>query len=140
MIEIIIPGKCQAKQRARRGRGGKFYTPKETVNYEKEIKWHAKLSMKGKKPLERYLKAEILVGCQIPASYSKGERTACLDGRRYPTGKDLDNLCKAILDGLNGISYLDDRQVVILNARKEYRDEPFVMVKLIEIAEDGREI
>ncbi|HAR45421.1 MAG TPA: hypothetical protein DCS05_04385 [Nitrospiraceae bacterium] len=31
---------------------------------------------------------------------------------------DLDNLSKAVLDGLNGICYDDDRQIVDLNLRK----------------------
>jgi crossover junction endodeoxyribonuclease RusA len=33
---------------------------------------------------------------------------------------DLDKLCRAILDALTGVAYLDDRQVVELDARKAY--------------------
>jgi len=35
-----------------------------------------------------------------------------------PKGKDIDNLIKTICDGLNGVAYIDDRQVVEVIARK----------------------
>ncbi|MEG1247059.1 RusA family crossover junction endodeoxyribonuclease, partial [Gordonibacter sp.] len=34
---------------------------------------------------------------------------------------DADNIAKAVLDGLNGIAYEDDRQVVELHVRKHNR-------------------
>jgi len=36
--------------------------------------------------------------------------------------RDIDNLAKLVLDSLNGIGYLDDRQVVDLRLRKKYSD------------------
>ena len=55
-------------------------------------------------------------------------------GRRssHPTGCDLDNVTKQILDGLNGLAYRDDRQIVGIHATKFFqytRDmDPFVQV------------
>jgi Holliday junction resolvase RusA-like endonuclease len=31
---------------------------------------------------------------------------------------DIDNYCKTIIDALNGVAWLDDRQIAILSARK----------------------
>lgn len=48
---------------------------------------------------------------------------------------DLDKLCRAICDALTGIAYLDDRQVVELDARKAYlmgRDAaPYTQITII---------
>ena len=57
------------------------------------------------------------------------------DGLLRPTTKpDIDNVIKAVLDGLNGVAYADDSQVVALSASKCYSDDPRVVV----IVEDGR--
>ena len=48
---------------------------------------------------------------------------------------DLDKLCRAILDALTGVAYLDDRQVVELQATKAYlmgRDAaPYTQITII---------
>ena len=42
---------------------------------------------------------------------------------------DLDNLCKATLDGLKGIAFKDDNQIFVLHLSKEVnKDTPGVMV------------
>jgi len=48
---------------------------------------------------------------------------------------DVDNLSKFILDAMNGVFYLDDRQVVELNSHKEYtskNSKGFTMVMIEE--------
>ncbi|OXE37422.1 MAG: hypothetical protein CGW95_01600 [Phenylobacterium zucineum] len=41
-----------------------------------------------------------------------------MSGAEAITGAfDIDNLAKAVLDGLNGVAYVDDRQVISLSAR-----------------------
>jgi Holliday junction resolvase RusA-like endonuclease len=37
-----------------------------------------------------------------------------------PKKMDIDNVCKCVLDAMNGIVYVDDRQVVSLHATKRY--------------------
>lgn len=48
---------------------------------------------------------------------------------------DIDNICKLVLDALNGVAYVDDAQVTDLNASKRHRsresDEPYTIVTLI---------
>lgn len=57
-----------------------------------------------------------------------------------PTKKpDLDNVIKIILDGLNGLAYGDDKQVVELKALKCYAKEPFVLIQIEEMKENEDE-
>ena len=42
-----------------------------------------------------------------------------LDEEICPLTADLDNLCKTVKDGLNGVAYADDRYVQKLAARKK---------------------
>jgi Holliday junction resolvase RusA-like endonuclease len=44
--------------------------------------------------------------------------------------RNVDNVVKAILDGLNGVAYHDDSQVVYVDAEKFYADEPCVIVEV----------
>ena len=49
------------------------------------------------------------------------DKLAAAEHRIRPTTKpDVDNCAKAILDALNGVCYLDDRQVVDLRVEKYY--------------------
>ena len=57
-----------------------------------------------------------------------------LNNEIYPTTKpDTDNIAKSILDSLNGIAYLDDKQVVDLRVRKQYAEVPGVSVWISEV-------
>ena len=47
---------------------------------------------------------------------------------------DLDNLCKAVLDGLKGIAFKDDNQVVKLELSKQVdKDDPGVGIFISEV-------
>lgn len=48
----------------------------------------------------------------------------------HPPRKDLDNLCKLVLDALNGLAYEDDVKCVALSCRKRYGDKAFTRVRL----------
>lgn len=96
---IIIPGRPIPKGRPRlgvRGRTTYVYTPPETKEYEKIVGWIAKSA--GCRPVE-------------------GPVSVALDvfTRRK---LDVDNIAKSVLDGLNGVAYWDDDQVVDLRVRK----------------------
>ena len=52
-------------------------------------------------------------------------------GELLPAKKpDLDNYCKSILDGINGVVVRDDAQVCALNAVKAYGGTPGVSVTI----------
>ena len=54
--------------------------------------------------------------------------------REHPRVKpDIDKLCRTVLDAATGHLFKDDSQVVVLNARKEYADQPGVLVRCFEI-------
>lgn len=124
MVTFMVEGTPVPKGRPRFARRGKFvstYSPKTTVDYESKVSESAKLAMGASEPLETPVGAYIYITLPIPASYSKKRTQACLSGQERPTKKsDIDNYCKAIFDGMNGIVFLDDSLVVSLHATKVY--------------------
>jgi len=95
-FKIEIQTKPVPKARPRLGANGRMYTPKETREFEELIGWTTRSVVR--KPIEKPVKVNIDV-------YSK-------------TRADFDNIAKAILDGLSGVAFIDDRQVVDLRIRK----------------------
>ncbi len=134
-INFIIQGKVQAKQRPRFN--GEFaYTPRETVAYENWVKTCYLEKYKGQRPLERPLKVKIIAYYDIPKSTSKKKQQQMLNNEIFPTVKpDTDNIAKSILDSLNKIAYLDDKQVVKLEVEKYYSQAPSTVVMIEEIKE-----
>lgn len=92
-----------ARPRFNSQRGG-VYQPTRTVEYRKEVEQTARLAMKSRPPMTGALEAEINLY------------------RRYrPTSKrfgDCDNHLKALFDGLNGIVFVDDSQLVRVTVTK----------------------
>jgi Holliday junction resolvase RusA-like endonuclease len=119
-----VDGTPVPKGRPRFARRGKFvstYSPKTTVDYESKVFEAAKEAMGLQKPLEGPIVACIYITLPIPASYSKKRSQACLSGEERPTKRsDIDNFVKAIFDGMNGVVFEDDSQVVSLHATKVF--------------------
>jgi Holliday junction resolvase RusA-like endonuclease len=124
MVTFMVEGTPVPKGRPRFARRGKFvstYSPKTTVDYESKVSESARLAMGASDPLETPVGAYIYITLPVPASYSKKRTQACLSGQERPTKKsDIDNYCKAIFDGMNGIVFVDDSLVVSLHATKVY--------------------
>jgi len=112
-IKIVIPGRPVPKGRPRFGRGGNVYTPKRTREYEELVGWYAKQCIP--KPLKGDIELHIKV-------YVKNNV--------FP---DIDNIAKAIMDGLNGVAYRDDRQVVCLSVQRIKGREERVEIELEEV-------
>lgn len=116
---FTVYGEPVAKGRPRFTRQGRAYTPKKTHDYESEVQAMAKAAMGTQEPLETPVAVYVYVTFPIPPSYSKKRTEACLNGSdRHTKRPDLDNCVKAITDGMNGIVYKDDSQVVSLHATK----------------------
>lgn len=138
MLTFTVPGAPIGKGRPRvTTRGGKFasmYTPEKTVNYEGLVAHSAKVAMAGAPLIDGPASVRMEIVCQIPASWSQKKRSAAIAGQVHPTTKpDIDNVEKAIFDGLNGVVWRDDVQVVEVAKRKRYGDTPGVLVTIIPI-------
>lgn len=98
-FDFTVPGPPVPKGRPRRGRGGHFYTPKATRDYEKTVAWAARAA-----------------GIRGPSTGSVSVTVHLWfpDRRR----RDVDNVVKSILDGLNRIAYADDAQVAELHVTR----------------------
>jgi Holliday junction resolvase RusA-like endonuclease len=123
-IMFTIYGIPIAKGRPRFSTRGKFpvaYTPEKTKNYESEVGMMAKAAMGASELLEGALEAFIYVTFPVPASYSKKRTEACLsDSEKHTKKPDLDNICKILFDGMNGIVFKDDSQITSIHATKVY--------------------
>lgn len=118
-------------------RSGHAYTPQKTRDYEA---WVRLCWLRMGRPMSlQPLQVKLGFYLPIPKSYSKKQREAALAGVLLPTKKpDIDNLVKGVLDGLNGLAYQDDKQIVALEAAKGYGAAPLVQVTLREVGQDDR--
>jgi Holliday junction resolvase RusA-like endonuclease len=66
----------------------------------------------------------------IPKSYTGYKRKAAELNLISPPVGDLDNKIKAITDGLNGIAYIDDKQINCLAADRRYGTEHVIHVEI----------
>jgi len=112
---LTIPGNPIPKARPRIV-NGRAYTPERTAEWEEIVRNTAMLQWTGR-PLGGPL--------SILMHFSRKNRRRC----------DLDNLVKAVLDGLQGVVFADDWQIVTLAASKSVnRDDPGVEIEIEELA------
>ena len=138
-ITFTVPGVPIGKGRPKFSRRGAFvraYTPEKTANYENLVKLAASQAMAGADPLKRPIAVMLTLNMPIPSSWSKKRRELALRGLIGATVKpDLDNVCKALADAMNGIVYEDDKQIVSATIVKQYATVPCVAVRVHEYAE-----
>lgn len=131
-VHFTVPGAPQGKGRGRIVRiagQSRIATPAKTVAYEGLVAMAAQQAMAGEAPMAGPVRCVISVACAIPESWSKTKRRDAATGALLPAGKpDLDNVAKAILDGCNGVVWVDDKQVTSLEMRKRYSELPGVSV------------
>lgn len=135
--EFVVYGRIQAKQRPRfNSITGRVYTPPKTTNYEELVRQcysdyskHYKFTL-----ITGAIRAEIIAFMPIAKSRTKKEKELMRNAELRPTlVPDTDNIAKSILDALNKVAYEDDKQIVELEVKKYYADEPRVIVKLIAL-------
>lgn len=102
-------------------------------NYKRSVAWQAKKQYKGK-PFEGALKVHVDIYRQIPKSTS-GIRTERKENKeiRPIVRPDLDNYLKSVFDGLDGITWGDDSQIVSLSSEKYYSTNPRVEITIKEM-------
>lgn len=127
-MNFTVWGEPQGKARPRFTKQGRTYTPKNTVDYERRIGL-AYRSNRGKYIENDYVAVSVIAYYSIPKSISKKDRECIEKGMMFPTKKpDVDNVLKCVMDGLNGIAYKDDKQVVYAEVQKMYADKPRIVV------------
>lgn len=132
LVTFAVPGEAVAKGRPRFSRNGHTYTPEKTVNYENLVRVCYKEQVR-RKPFERGipLRMSVEVYMQIPKTASKKKQEAMVGKKILPTKKpDCSNLLKSIEDGLNGVAYADDSQVVMEKVVKYYGEYPETIVRI----------
>lgn len=95
MLRFTIPGKPEPKARPRRGKGGQFYTPRSTGQYESRVRSIARAIIPPDSPWPTLDHVEMVLDiyCETDA------------------GGDVDNIEKAVMDGMAGPVYGNDKQV-----------------------------
>jgi Holliday junction resolvase RusA-like endonuclease len=124
MVTFRVDANPVGKQRARYVKRGNFvstYTPEKTRTYETLIRDAAIEAMGTSEPLETPVTLYLYIRVPIPKSYSKKKLEACLNGMDQPIKKpDASNILKSVEDGMNGIVYTDDSQIINLHVTKVY--------------------
>lgn len=109
---LTIPGRPRPKGRPRLGRGGRVFTPKQTLEAEQAIR-------------DEYVRQNAPFydqPLQIDIVYSTVETEITLTPLGDHTTKltaDVDNLIKTTLDGLQGAAFENDRIVMVVTAVKQ---------------------
>lgn len=140
-ISFVVPGEPSGKGRPRFTRVGKLgvqaYTPAGTRAKETRIGYLARAALGGLGPITGAVAVRIAASCCPPASWSRRKRALALAGGMTPTSKpDIDNVAKLVLDGLNGVAFVDDSQIIDLTASKRYGTDAHVAVWVREIAQE----
>ena len=139
-IEFTIYGEPMGKQRPKvsvRNGYPHAYTPKETILYENKVAFAYKEVAKDF-IFDRNDLLSVSIDAYFPLNKGDYGKKGLNKSGRYkldqiyaPTHKDIDNICKAILDGLNGVAWLDDKQVCMLLGIKRWaQDNPRVEVRI----------
>jgi len=130
-IRFVVPGRPHAKQRPRvvhHHGATRAYTPGATMRAEALIReafrWEAGDGFRPHDgPVDLFVEAHY----RPPKSWPKWKRKAALEDRPWPAPRysDWDNLGKVVSDALNGVAYVDDRQIVraVVEKRRGHHDQ-----------------
>ena len=132
VIRFTVNVAPEGKARPRFYRRGNFvaaYTPKKTVTHEKMIYDAAAIAMLGRDLFVGAVGLSVKAFMPIPKSWSQKKRYAAMGGTLRPTGKpDIDNILKAIGDGMNNVVWADDKQIVTAHIEKFYSEKPRIEI------------
>ena len=102
-LEFTIPIKPVAWQRVKRGRYGQSYVPEKTKTFERSVGFYAAKAAQGFK----FPNTPLILTAKFILERPKSSKLI------HPIVRpDLDHYLKALKDGLNGVLFEDDSQVV----------------------------
>ena len=111
------------------------YYPKKYTRFKKEME--ALTGELDSTPCENLVCVSLKFKIKTPQSWSKKKRLE-RENTYCNNNSDIDNYVKAMLDSLNGVYFIDDRQVVEIFASKKYSNEPRILFKMMEMNNDER--
>ena len=115
---------CRPAQNGRRRFNNQRYS-----EFKDSLAFFAHNAMRGRDPFTGAIKITVDFFKPKP----KRSKYFCGDFAVTPDFGDVDNFLKSVLDALNGICYLDDRQVVDAHARKFF-GKPRIEITLEELS------
>lgn len=140
-LSFRVPGEAVAKGRGRAMVGNgrvRVYTPSKTRGYENLVRTIAGDAMGASPPFSGAIGVDVTVVLPIPKSFSKRKQAAAYFGDLLPVKRpDIDNLCKSVLDGMNGIVFLDDAQICRLQVTKLYGRISGAAVRVFDLEESA---
>lgn len=132
-VSFYIPGTPVGLGRQRTKpmfkKGGGFshvqnYKPAKSASYENLVKMAASSAMMGRPPIAGPVRMTLVIDVIRPKSHYRSGKNAHLlkdDAPLHVTTKpDCSNILKGIEDGMNGIVYLDDKQIFDPHVTKRY--------------------
>ena len=129
-VNFTIKGEIQTKQRPRatiRNGYARVYTPKDTILYENYIKSEYQRQCDkwfGNEPLNVCIECRFKANEDIVKMMELGYNIVC------DNHKDCDNLAKIVCDALNGVAYMDDKQIISLKVSKSYDLTEYIVVSI----------
>lgn len=140
-VQFVVPGDAVGKGRMRlttRHGIARMHPTDRTIAYEGLVAMSGTQAMGGRPLFECPVMVEMRIVVSIPKSGTKKFKAQALAGDIYPTKKpDMDNVIKAIYDGLNGVVWRDDVQVVDAIVRKRYGEVPGVHIKITPLLQEA---
>ena len=131
VLQFEVPGEPRGKGRPRFTRTGHAYTDDKTAAYENLIRLAFKQKYQGWHPTDHAVRVDIIAQCTPPQSWSFKKKGRAYNGEILKKTKpDMDNIIKAVLDGLNEVVWNDDSQVIDIRCRKGYWPEPKLRINI----------
>jgi|SRR5690625_4121308 len=118
------------------GAGVRMYDPPKSKAYKEVVAalTRSHMNLNGIRTITEPLVIHLNFYFTPPKSYSKKRLRAIeLKEELFTKKPDADNLAKTVLDGMNGIMYVDDAQIIGLTIGKHYGHKDYVDVKIQKI-------
>lgn len=134
LTEFTIPGPPVGKQRVA-GKGMNRYSPGKTKEFEREVGYLARAKRTSNLITPQPVGIELNIIYTPPKHWTADERDRALKGEIIPAiTPDTSNVLKAVEDGMNGVIYVDDRQISDTKIRRRYGEETRIEVTVYSLA------